>query len=148
MIVEFELAKSEHKIKESDLFLSKTRENLLVFRQRHWWLAASTTRGWSQSDSSLSFPIVPFLAGAITVLVSSCCLFYLFTIHRMLCMCYIHVFPIDYALKNILPCWQGWISLVTVCSSGASSIFLCFCHRTFLLSSWGNTFSVALYLLQ
>lgn len=148
MIFEFELAKSEQQIKEQWSFPIEDEGEPPGVQIAALVTSASTTRGRSQSDSPLSFPFVPFLARAAAVLVASCCLFYRFTIHGMLCICCIDGFPMDYALKTTLPCCQGWIYLVTVCSSGAPSVFLCFCYRTFLLSSCGNTFSVALYLLQ
>lgn len=117
-------------------------ERLLVFRQQHWWVPASTIRGHPQS--------VPFLGEVVTGLVPSCYCICFFTIHRMLCTCCKHPLPsVNYALKAIFPSSQGGIcvgisSWLFVCSSGASSIFLCFCYRTVLLSSCENTFSVAL----
>lgn len=73
------------------------------------------------SISSLHFSFVPFLAEAIKVLVATCYLLYHFTIHRMFCICCIHVLlSLDCALESIFSCFQGWIHLVI-------SNWLCVC---------------------
>lgn len=104
----------------------------------------------SSIHSKGTVPVLFFFGEAVTGLVPSCYCICFFTIHRMFCMCCEHaLLSINYALKTIFPFSQGLIrvgirSWLFVCSSGASSTFLCFCNRAVLLSSCGNTFSVAL----
>lgn len=113
MIADMAFIKSEQQIQNQWSLHPKGGENLLVFRQQHWWVPASTIRGHPQS--------VLFLGEVVTGLVPSCCCICFFTIHRMLCTCCKHVLlSINYALKAIFPSSQGGI-----CVGIISWLFVC-----------------------